>query len=37
MAVTFAHTLAKLTELDTYKRYSKEARLREYDPFESIR
>jgi hypothetical protein len=37
LAVTFAHPVAKLTELETYKRNSKEARLREYDPFESIR
>jgi hypothetical protein len=36
LAVTFAHQVAKLTELETYKRNSKEAKLREYDPFESI-
>jgi hypothetical protein len=36
LAVTFAHPVAKLTELETYKRNSKEARLREYDPFESV-
>ncbi len=36
LAVTFAHQVAKLTELETYKRNSKEEKLREYDPFESI-
>jgi hypothetical protein len=37
LAVTFAHPVAKLTELDLIKRYSKEYRDREHDPFERIR
>jgi hypothetical protein len=37
LAVTFAHPVAKLTELDLIKRNSKDYREREYDPFEKIR
>jgi hypothetical protein len=37
LAVTFAHPVAKLSELDLIKRNSKEYREREYDPFEKIR
>ncbi len=37
LAVTFAHPVAKLTELDLIKRNSKEYREREYDPFEKMR
>ena len=37
LAVTFAHPVAKLSELDLIKRNSKEYREREYDPFEKIK